>query len=236
MIELAQSSDERTLELLRNHPRVARVEPGSHSGVDFKVGVQQRSVYVADPSQEVAGLVELIDNNPMVCAESMSVADPTSTLALIALGPLAWAGMILEPPTVISSVPANPDLLERFLETAGWQGGVTYHYEQRELGTVRAVVAMAVISTPADWSEIDDVYEERYGRAFYVRRDDDSSWEPELVQNQPHAVYRVRYSPGDDTSLLTIQVLGDEHGKCGSAQTIHAMNVMAGFEESLGIH
>jgi N-acetyl-gamma-glutamylphosphate reductase len=29
--------------------------------------------------------------------------------------------------------------------------------------------------------------------------------------------------------------MADRNGKCGAAQVVHAMNVMCGFEESLGI-
>jgi N-acetyl-gamma-glutamylphosphate reductase len=48
-------------------------------------------------------------------------------------------------------------------------------------------------------------------------------------------VYRLRVTPNDNASLLTIQVLADRDGKCGAAQVVHMMNVMAGFEETLGL-
>mgnify|MGYP000986779237 CR=1 FL=1 len=55
-----------------------------------------------------------------------------------------------------------------------------------------------------------------------------------IVANKPFAVYRLGLTPGDDTSLLTVRVLADKHGKCGEAQLVHALNVMCGFEEMLG--
>jgi hypothetical protein len=235
MIDRAASADPHLRTLLAAHPRIASIAVGEHSGIDFSIGTWNRSVVIGDPILEVAGLVELIDNNPMVCADRMSVADPLSTAALVGLGPLAWAGMILEPPTVISSMPGDEALLDAFMKTAGWSEGVTLHSEPKEMGGVIAITAMAAIPTPSDWSEIDDLYAERYVRSFFVRRDEESEWDPTLVAGRPFALYRLRYTPGDESSLLTIQVLADEHGKCGRSQVIHAMNVMAGFEESLGV-
>lgn len=235
MIDRAASSDPLVRNLLAAHPKVASIAIGEHPGIDFSIGNWERAVVVGDPELETAGLVELIDNNPMVCADRMSVPDALSTAALVALGPLAWAGMILEPPTLISSTEGDEELLGRFMGTAGWTDGVTLHTEARDLGSVIAVTGMAAIPTPEDWSEIDDLFAERYSRSFFVRRDEDSEWNPTLVAGRPFALYRLRYTPGDQNSLLTVQVLADAEGKCGRAQVVHAMNVMAGFEESLGI-
>lgn len=235
MIDLAATGDPLLRHHLEAHPKVAKVVSCDHLGIEFQVGSWRRKVWLDQPGLPVAGLVELIDNNPMVCADEMSIPDPLSTLALIALGPIAWAGMILEPPTVMSSFESDGGLLNQFMKTAGWSDGAILHFEPRDLGSVLAVAAMAAIATPSDWSEIDDIYDERFGRSFFVRRDDDSEWEPQLVQGMPFATYRLRYTPGEDQSLLTILVLADRHGKCGPAQAIHAMNVMAGFEESLGV-
>ncbi|MBC8065583.1 MAG: hypothetical protein H7Y17_12180 [Chlorobia bacterium] len=235
MIDLAATGDPLLRHHLEAHPKVAKVGACDHLGIEFQVGAWHRKVWLDQPGLPVAGLVELIDNNPMVCADEMSIPDALSTLALVALGPIAWAGMIVEPPTVVSSFESSGEMLDSFLATAGWQEGATSHVEPRDLGPVLAITAMAAIATPGDWSDIDDVYEERFGRSFFVRRIEDSEWEPKLVEGMPFAAYRLRYTPGEGHSLLTIQVLADRHGKCGPAQAIHAMNVMAGFEESLGV-
>ncbi len=235
MIDLATTGDPILRRSLETHPKVAKVATSDFIGVEFEIGPWRRRVWSNRPDLEVAGLVELIDNNPMVCTDEMSIPDPLSTLALIALGPIAWAGMLLERPTVISSFESDEEMLDAFLKTAGWREGATLHVETKDLGSVLAVTAMAAIPTPGDWSEIDDVYEERFGRSFFVRRDEESKWDPSLVAGKPFAAYRLRYTPGESSSLLTIQVLADRHGKCGPAQAIHAMNVMAGFEESLGV-
>ncbi len=235
MIDRAASSDSELRRLLTSHPKIGSVELSQEPGIQFSTGSWHRAVQVGNPRMEVAGLVELIDNNPMVCVDQMSVPDAVSTLALIALGPLAWAGMILETPTVISSIEFDADQLDQFMTTAGWADGVVGHVESRDLGSVIAVTAMAAIATPSDWSEIDDLYDERFGRSFFVREDRDSEWDPKLVAGKPFAAYRLRYTLGEGSSLLTIQTLADSNGKCGRSQLIHAMNVMAGFEESMGI-
>lgn len=233
MIDVAASADPKVRERLSRHPDVGEVRTGEHPGIDFEVGPWKRHVWIGKPELEVTGLVELIDNNPMVCADEMSIPDPVSTLALIALGPLASAGILLEAPAMISSIAGDEKQVSKFLTTAGWQNGIDLHVEPRDLGSVCAATAMAAIPTPQDWSEIDDLYEERFGRSFYVRKDDDGEWDPSLVKDKPYAVYRLSYTPDDASSLLTIHVLADLEGKCGGAQAIHAMNVMAGFEESL---
>ena len=235
MISVARSSDPTVLEFLRRHPRVNAVEAGNGPGLEFLCGDQLRRVLVGDADAEVAGLVELIDNNPMVCADTVSVGDPLSTLSMVALGPIAWAGMIVERPTVISSFDGDEALVDDFLKTVGWNEGATVHVEPKDLGSVRALTAIAAILTPGDWNDVDDIYEERYGRSFFIRRDEDSDWDRALVHGKPYAKYRLRYSPDDMVSLLTISVLADAAGKCGAAQVVHAMNVMAGFEESLGV-
>ena len=101
-------------------------------------------------------------------------------------------------------------------------------------GVVAATVVVA-IKTPERLEEVDEMYEERYGHSFYVRRDEESTWHVSLVKDKPHALYRLRIAPDQPASLLTIQVMADLNGKCGAAQVVHAMNIMAGFEESLGL-
>lgn len=233
MLDRCSTADPQLAEILRRHPKVREVGEGSQPGIDFVAGTWERSVRVGDTQSPVRGLVELMDNNPLVCADCASVPPPISTLALIAFGPLAWAGLLIEAPSLIVSrapVEENP---ADWLETAGWSGGLDVHVEERDLGTVIAATGMASIATPSDWTDIDALYEERYGRSFFVRRDETSTWDTALVAGNPHSVYRLRYTPDEPSSLLTIMVLADIHGKCGQAQIVHALNVMAGFEESL---
>ena len=96
MIDRAEASDKRLLSFLRSHPHVKEVVEGGGPGLRFWQGPWARSIEVGNPSLEVAGLVELMDNNPLVCADVASVPDPASTLTLIAIGPLIRAGLLVE--------------------------------------------------------------------------------------------------------------------------------------------
>lgn len=234
-IDVAASADPELLRLLAGHPRVEAVEEADVPGIRFRSGPWTRQVVAGDPTIALRGLVELMDNNPVVCADAISVPSPAATLALIALGPLAQAGLIVEPPMFMTSFNADENDVANFLGPLGWGEGVTLSVDPVDLEGVLAATAMAAIRTPEDLDEIDQLYAERFGRSFYVREDSGSPWEVGLVKGRPQATYRLRITPGEDTSLLTIQVMADAHGKCGATQLVHAMNVMSGFEESLGI-
>jgi N-acetyl-gamma-glutamylphosphate reductase len=223
------------LKLLERHPKVTNVVQSDSPELVFQAGEWRRTVSAGKPSEPLFGLVETIDNNPLVCADSMSVPDPASTLISIAICPLIQAGLLLEAPAVLLSFEPNIQLLSKSLKRVGLDGEVAVHAEDSDLGGVLAATVMAAIRTPEDLDEIDLLFEEQYGRAFYIRRDEESEWGPDLVRGLPYAVYRLRISPDEPTSILTISVLADQDGKCGAAQMVHAMNLMSGFEESLGI-
>jgi len=235
MIDEAWVSDAHLFELLSTHPRVRSVIRDDSAGIRFRQGEWMRSVSIGRLEPEVKGLVELIDNNPLVCADDAGVPDPASTLALIAVGPIALAGILTEAPTMIVNVPADEERVSGFLQTAGWSEGITLHADPQEGIAVAAATVIASIQTPSSWDEIDELYDERFERSFFVHRVDGEKWDSSLVEGKPNALYHLRYTPGEDTSLLTIQVMGDLRAKCGPSQAIHAMNVMAGFEESLGL-
>jgi N-acetyl-gamma-glutamylphosphate reductase len=83
--------------------------------------------------------------------------------------------------------------------------------------------------------EIDEIYADRYSKSFFVREFTESEWSANLVQRQPFAAYRLEITEGHPHSILSIHVIGDIEGKLGAAQMIHMMNIMSGFEESIGI-
>lgn len=228
---VAESSDPQVLEILARHPRVQEARPGDGPDLRFWQGSWARAAYVGRADLEVSGLVELMDNNPLVCADEASVPDAASTLALIGLGPLIRAGLLAESPMLITNAPVDEALLLGFLHL----DSVALMCQEQDLGSVYAATVMAAISTPPRLEDLDDLFEEAYGRSFYVRRDETSEWDTKLVAGLPHAVFRLRITPDEPTSLLTVQVMADKHGKCGAAQLVHCMNVMAGFEETLGI-
>lgn len=235
MIDVAQSANPVIREMLGRHPKVALVSEGLASGISFSQGPWQREVVIGQAAEPLYGLVELMDNNPVVCADRMSVPSVAATLALIALGPLADAGLIVDSPTVIVNIEGDEEEIISALAATGWKGGAFLHSELIDLEGVVAATVMVAIRTPEDLDEIDDLYEERFGRSFFVRRNEDSEWDPALVRGKPLALYRLRISPDQPNSLLTVRVLADLQGKAGAAQVVHAMNVMCGFEESLGI-
>jgi len=197
---------------------------------------RRRRLVIGPPAPlAVGGLVELMDNNPLVCADEASVPDPAATLGLIALGPLIRAGLMVEPPVLQFSFEVDFQPLAAEIAAWGWDGEIIATAEAQELGDVLSLNALVEIDTPADWNAIDDLFHESYGRSFFVRESAGGDWDTQLVAGKPWAVYRLRITPDEPRSLLTIQVMADRDGKCGSAQAIHAFNVMAGFEESLGL-
>lgn len=236
MIDLALASSAELRERLAQHPRIRAVGEQDDQGITFHQGEWKRRVVENDPACELFGLIELMDNNPLVCADVASVPSPLGTLAMVALGPLAVAGIIAEPPVVLASREEENSHIAELLSREGWSGGATIEAMPLDTGKVDAITTISVIRAPSDWSEIDELYDERFGRSFFVRRSEDGEWDTRLVGGQPYALYRLQYSPPDDgLAILTVRAMADRYGKCGPDRLIHAMNVMAGFEESLGI-
>jgi len=234
-ISLASTDNEWLCELLRKHPRVDRVVRGSEGGVKFRQDAWEREVLDGVPSEELYGLVEIMDNNPMVCADRVSTPGPAATLALIALAPLAKAGLIVESPVLVINFVADESEPAAALTRVGWTDGLALHTEVVDLDGVLAATAMVSIPTPEDPGDVSALYDEHFGRSFYVQRDETSEWTPGLVAGQPFAVYRLTVAMDHPRCLVTIRLLADSHGKCGESQIVHAMNVMCGFEESLGV-
>lgn len=175
---------------------------------------------------ELRGLVEIVDNNPMVCADRFAVPGPSATLALIALSPLARAGILVGRPTVASKgaleeLPA----IKALLADLGFVEGVSIEATD-EPGRCE-VLATIQPATPLD---LEALFDEAYGRSFYVRMVPDAHVAE--VAGRPYAACSVQAEAPD---RLRISVVADPEGKCGAAQMVHAMNVMAGFEEDLGI-
>lgn len=238
MIDLAVTPSASLHALLSEHPKVADVqylpEP-DRPAIAFRQGNWEREVWIGRPDLELAGLVEIEDNNPLVCGDHFSVPGPSATVALIALAPLAIAGLISEPPVLLANVPGEEVALNRFLERLGYGGGHQWLAEEVSLPGIVAVNALVRVPTPDDLADLDALFEERYSRSFYVRREETGDWDTAAVRGRPWAQYRLRITPDEPFSLLRVQVMADARGKAGDAQALHALNVMAGFEESLGI-
>lgn len=223
-------------QILERHPQVREISDWDEPSLQFVRREWTREVHSGHLLTAQHGLVELMDNNPLVCADEASVPSAAGTLALVALGPVIRAGILAEPPVLLFSFPeAAEGSSERWLETVGWSGGAEIAVEPVELGSVRAVTAIAAIASPDDPLELAELYDEAFGRSFFVHRDEVSEWDAALVAGSPFAKYRLRFTPDTPTGLLTVRVIADIDGKLGAAQLVHAMNVMSGFEESVGI-
>jgi N-acetyl-gamma-glutamylphosphate reductase len=231
----ASTGSSSLLSALRNHPYL-NLKHGVGESLTFGTN---RSISVQQPNQkdlpQVGGLPELMDNNPLVCAQHAWVPSSAGTLALIALGPVIEAGLVIENPAIILNFEASEEDILQALKTVHWNEEVTLQCENHDLGSVLGIYALVKINTPDSLDEIDEIYAERYSKSFFVRESTESEWSAELVQRQPFAAYRLEITEGHPHSILSIHVMGDVEGKLGAAQMIHMMNIMSGFEESIGI-
>ena len=229
----AGSSDPLLNALLAAHPAVGEGVETADPGIVFG-RVRARRVALS-PVDGPFGLIEIMDNNPLVCADESRIPSPAQTLALIAVGPLLSSGLLIEPPALVIDHPTTEEEILEGLSSDAPYPSITLAVEESSHPTVRRLHAMCAVRNPRTLDEFDELFEERYGRTLYVRRDEESAWTADLVEDRPWAVYRLRISPGDDASLLTVSVMADLRGKLGACQAIHMMNVMDGGEESLGI-
>lgn len=253
---MAGSGDPLLARLLASHPEVAESLPIDRPGIRFgrRVeryvgpdlaggGARERDGVGGDARGGEGrsgpglpfGLVEHMDNNPLVCADWARTPWAAQSLVLVALGPMLKTGLILEPPAVAIDIECNEDEILEGLRTEDPQSeGVTLSIGPPAHPSVRRIHAIVAVRNPRSIDEFDEMYVERYDRSVYVRRNEENL-APENVANRPWAEYQLRISPGDDASLLTVTAVADLRGKLGQCQVLHMMNVMAGFEESLGI-
>ena len=239
-IDVRASGSPKLEELLRGHPFVRLSEFKAAEILDMRFerdGWKRRVSQGYTGENALYGLPELMDNNPLVCADAAACTGPAATLAAIALNPLAKAGLLQESPAIVFSFEGDLDEVDRILASEGWNSGAFCTSTDDELNGCCPAAAFASIKLPADESEIDALYEECFGRSFFVRRHQGDDWSPELVRDKPFAVYNLLLTPGEDgLAVLRIDALADSNGKCGAAQLVHMLNIMAGFEEDLGLN
>jgi N-acetyl-gamma-glutamylphosphate reductase len=220
-------------ELISRHP-FAALEGDPADGLQFRRGDWHRAIAQGDPGENLYGLVELMDNNPLVCADSASVPSPAATLALIAAGPALRAGFPSGEIIFACPLPEPVDLT-RALSDYGI-GEWSWSSLGESNGTVDLISAMIPVPGNVDVREIDALYQEAYSRSFYVRLGQPGDpWSPDDVRNRPFAKLHLRLTMGEDGGLLNAVAMADRNGKLGAAQLVHAFNVMCGFEESSGI-
>lgn len=235
-VEVAVPVDQALHELLKGHPHVEFSDKSRAVGwLTFWQDGRERHVLSSSIGADVFGLTELMDNNPIVCADRVGVPSPLGTLALIALGPLARAGIIADEPTILSSFEADIQGVEEAMASIPYDLPVGLHWDRKDLGSVLAATCFAEVVEPDDWSDIDALYNESFARSFFVRHIQEGDWDTKLVSGTPWAAYRYRVNPDSPRGLIEIQVMADMNGKCGAAQALHVFNLMCGFEESLGL-
>lgn len=219
--------------LLSAHPQVefTDADPTSHATLEFSQDGWDRSVVVGEVPGGVFGLVEMMDNNPMVCADRVGVPPPDATLMLLALGPLFRAQLLTEPPVCIANLEGDESVREAFLREFTSAPEHLFHGEPVPGAPDDLVVATGMARmVDIRWSDLQELYSESFGRSFFVRQcRPDEEWAPELVLGSPYAYFRMSWIE----ELIKVQVMADRRGKGGEAQMVHAMNVMAGLEESL---
>ncbi len=230
MFTVRCSEDPALREMLSRHPFV-ELSPDHAQRFEWAQESWRRHLSSGDEREGLYGLVELMDNNPLVCADCFSVPSPASTLAAIALGPLARASLISDEVMMASNLEEPADF-PRLLEEIGVSHPVIWS-QLGEPAQIALLSALVPVPEMDDDSALDSLFEEAYGRSFYVRQTTEMN--PEMVQGKPFAIYQLRITPGDGQSLLNVSVMADRDGKLGAAQMVHAFNVMCGFEESVGI-
>ncbi|MBA3725399.1 MAG: hypothetical protein H0W86_02845 [Armatimonadetes bacterium] len=215
------------------HIRIAAFEAAVNNKIEFGRNGWNRQVLQGDPYVHGPyGLAELMDNNPLVCADMASCPGPSATLAAIAVAPLAKAAMLTDRPAFVFSFDDNYEEVNRVLETEGWIEGAAVTGNPMDLDGCLIATSLSEIRVPQSSSEIDDLYDECFARSFFVRRHEGGDWGPQLVRGTPGAMYQLILSPGEpDTAILRVDVIADPNGKCGAAQLVHMLNIMCGFEE-----
>lgn len=227
----------RLKEILEAHPfvRVVKFSESPNLTVNFERAGRRRCVSQGFSPNVVYGLPELMDNNPLVCADSASCPSPAATLVAIAANPLAKAGLLEESPALVFSFEDDFTEVGRILETEGWMGGAHCAGNPMDMQGVLTATCLASIKQQ-DISELRALYEECFGRSFFVRRFDGDSWTAELVRGKPFALYNLMPSAGDQGHcMLRVDVLADANGKGGACQLVHMLNIMCGFEEDMAL-
>lgn len=228
-IVVGRSNDDRLMRFLARHPFVV-LEGESRDGyLDFAQGSWKRSIKLDSPAAE---LIELADNNPFVCADLVEVPNAEMTLTRLALQPILQTGLVVEDPAIMLSFDPVPSFESDVEAALGIEPAI--QIDEVPMGSVVSINSMVEIEGFDSPDQLDEVYREAYGRSFFVR-EATAEWDTKLVAESPFACYRLRLSETPDHPLLTIQAMLDRNGKGGAAQVIHTMNVMCGFEESVGI-
>lgn len=207
--------------LVRRHPRLLSPQSGSMCALEFGLNSYRRSIVVGYRERYPVGLIELFDNNPIVCAETVCLPAPVSTLALLAIDPLSKAGLGSGTLHVSCSAHCELDDIKPFLNQLGDR--VNLRLDARVVADEGCVAVEVELAGDQTAEDIEELYDDAYGRSLLVMRDKEA---------HPLAASYSVVKVGD---TAVVRVASKIEGKAGAAQVIQALNVMAGFEDSLGI-
>lgn len=226
LVEAAKPDSAELSALLARHPGVRLVDNGGPvQGVRFWQGDWERTLLVGDTTVEARGLLELVDNNPFVCADVASAPSAGVALAMIALGPLLRTGVVVGAPSLLSNVAVDAAELDDHARLLGWSGGIAL--EVADAQPWLEARANAGLAPGTEQADVDELYSEAFGRSFFVERVGPGNLLPVAPPVARFSMERV----GDG---IRVTVACHPEGKCGPAGWVQAFDVMCGFEETLG--
>lgn len=205
--------------LVHRHRRLLAPQSGSLCALEFGLNSYRRSIVLGFREGCPVGVIELFDNNPIVCAERVCLPTPVATLALLAIDPLCKAGLAQGSVKLSCTSECAPDDIEPFLAALGDRVSVEIF---ADLDCVGVAVEVSFPFKGAS-EELLNLYDGAYERTMLVMR------APGV--HPLAAVYSASVSDGS----AKVRFESKPEGKAGAAQVIQALNVMAGFEDSLGI-
>jgi hypothetical protein len=215
---------------LEQHPFVTidAFEEQKSNHMEFSTN-RPRRAYQGNPTTELYGLTELMDNNPLVCADEASVTGAAASLVMVALGPLARAELIASMPAIALNFGLATDEIDIALAGEGWDGGTVIATEDGYADVLRAE-CICEIRVPDSIEDIGALYDECFGRSFFVREGSAPA------SGEAYASYALQVEDhGAGTALAKVTAAAAREGKCGAGGLVHMFNVMCGFEESLGV-
>lgn len=190
------------------------------------------------PGTGLYGLPELMDNNPIVCSARVVVPAPAATLAWIALGPAARAGLLQTDESgtavLLRFRGLSAEGLAEALGEIGWTRGTEVEWRKGAAENVATLEAHLPLAEDCEPCHVAEAYEEAFGRSFFVRRVSPCEALQSRVAGSPAAEYWIELSPSREP-MLRVGVAADRRGKIGGAQLVHALNVMFGWEETTGL-
>lgn len=223
--------------LLNQHPfvKLTAFQVAPKISIQFERNGWERTITQGIPKEdEPYGLIEVMDNNPLVCADHVGLPGPAATLALIAFAPLIRAGVLNDVPAIAFSFEDDFTETEQALKRENWQSGVAITGESQPIQGRLVATAICQLEPNCSVNEIDEIYKEAYHSKIYVKRQD--NLEGRTAEGKPEAFFKLSYpEPNNVHKVLRVDTVADADGKCGSAQAVHILNIMAGFEETLGI-